>query len=66
MIHRLLTPATVEPVMPAEAKVACAVDVDLTEEDAHIEHLILFGAPFRAGRSGALRQPAASGAGELA
>ena len=40
MIHRLLTPATVEPVTLAEAKVVCAVDSDLTEENAHIEHLI--------------------------
>ncbi|MCO5214332.1 MAG: head-tail connector protein [Caldilinea sp.] len=40
MIHRLLTPATVEPVTLAEAKVVCAVDADLIEEDAHIEHLI--------------------------
>ena len=40
MIHRLLTPATVEPITLTEAKVVCAVDADLIEEDAHIEHLI--------------------------
>ena len=40
MIHRSLTPATVEPVTLAEAKVVCAVDAIHREEDAHIEHLI--------------------------
>ena len=64
MIHRLLTPATVEPVTLAEAKVVCAVDADLTEEDAHIEHLIrsarhyvqgdlaLYGNPLRLAQEG--------------
>jgi len=64
VIHRLLTPATVEPVTLAEAKVVCAVDADLTEEDAHIEHLIrsarhyvqgdlaLYGNPLRLAQEG--------------
>lgn len=40
MLYQLLTPAVAEPIALVDAKVVCAVDADLVEEDAHIEHLI--------------------------